>query len=61
MRTIFAIPQRRLAELAGVSVRELARIEAGTVYPLPETGRRIDSALVRLVADKARTQLESPQ
>jgi transcriptional regulator with XRE-family HTH domain len=44
LRLLLNIPQAQLAESAGISARELSRIEKGQVYPSRETMTRLDAA-----------------
>ncbi len=53
VRQVFVIGQQELADLSGVSVRELARIEAGEQVPRPDTANAISTAIERLIAKRA--------
>ena len=48
-RLVFGIPVGALAARAGVSAREVSRIESGHVRPKPDTLDAIDAAFVALV------------
>jgi predicted transcriptional regulator len=52
VRCVFSIPARRLAAEAGVSEKELQRIERGTVAPQARTLTAIDEAFVRLIRQR---------
>jgi len=53
-RTLLVIGQSQLAARAGISVRELARIENGQVTPRESAARSLDAALVGIVRDRAK-------
>ncbi len=48
-RVVFGIPVGALAAKAGISVREVSRIERGDVRPKPDTLDAIDAAFVALI------------
>lgn len=48
-RVVFGIPVGALAAKAGISAREVSRIERGDVRPKPDTLDAIDAAFVALV------------
>lgn len=53
LRTILALSRRELARRSGVSVRELARIEAAEVLPRREAAKAIDRALLAAIMERA--------
>jgi len=53
LRVILGIGQREFAQRAGVSLRELARIEAAEVIPRREVAQKIDLAFERYVLERA--------
>jgi predicted transcriptional regulator len=53
-RALFGIGQRELAGAAHVSVRELARIEAGEVAPTAPVLERLDSAMMSILERRVR-------
>lgn len=52
LRFLLNVSQSELAEAASISSRELARIEKAEVHPTPDTARKIDDALERLIAER---------
>lgn len=55
LRLLLNIPQATLAKRADISVRELARIENGSVTPARETFMRLDNAFLDIVRERLRT------
>lgn len=53
LRSLFRIGQAELATAAGISVREMARIENCEVTPSPETLTAVDKALMAYVLSSA--------
>lgn len=51
-RLMFGIPVNALAARAGLSVRELSRIERGDVRPKPATLEALDAAFLALVRSR---------
>ena len=51
-RLVFGIPLSALAAKAGVSTKEIARIERGDVWPRPETFAAVDAAFVELLGSR---------
>ena len=49
LRNLLGIPQKNLAEDAGLSVRELQRVEAGDVVPSGDTVRGLDDAFDKAI------------
>jgi transcriptional regulator with XRE-family HTH domain len=47
------VGQTELARLAGISARELARIENGEVAPSKETSELLDDALDKIILERA--------
>ena len=58
IRVILGIGQGQLAARAGVSVRELARIENAEVMPRAPAAKALDAALIGIVRDRAREAAE---
>lgn len=58
LRLILQIGQGELADLAGVSRRELARIESAEVMPSKELARAIDLAFVGVIIRRASASRE---
>jgi predicted transcriptional regulator len=56
-RIVFGIPGSVLAAKAGVSAREVARIERGDVRPKADTLLALDGALVALVRARVREEV----
>jgi transcriptional regulator with XRE-family HTH domain len=52
-RTALKIGQRELAGRAGISVRELGRIERSEVQPRLELTRRLDKAFTGFILERA--------
>ena len=52
-RTALKIGQRELAQRAGISVRELGRIERSEVQPRLELTHRIDRAFTGFILERA--------
>lgn len=55
-RLMFGIPVGALAVKAGISAREVSRIERGDVRPKPETLAALDMAVVALVRARLREE-----
>ena len=53
LRGILAVGQQELARRAGVSVRELARIEAAEVLPRREVSQKLDRAFEAIILERA--------
>lgn len=53
LRVILAIGQQELAQRAGVSVRELARIEAAEVLPRRDVSQKLDLAFEAIIMERA--------
>ena len=54
LRTMLRIGQSQLAERAGISVRELARIENAEVLPRPPAAKALDKAFAEFVLERAK-------
>lgn len=54
LRAVFGIPQKQLAERAGISVRELARIEEGEVAPKQRVLDELDRAARNIIDERVR-------
>ena len=54
-RLVFGIPLSVLAAKAGVSRKEIARIERGDVWPRAETFAAVDAAFVALLGSRVDT------
>jgi transcriptional regulator with XRE-family HTH domain len=52
-RTALQIGQRELATRAGISVRELGRIERSEAQPRLELAQRLDKAFTGIILDRA--------
>jgi predicted transcriptional regulator len=50
-RVLLGIGQTQLAKRAGISVRELARIEIGEVHPKAQASQALDAALVAIIRE----------
>ena len=57
-RLVFGIPVCALAARAGISAREVSRIERGDVRPKPETLAALDTAFVALVRARFGAELD---
>jgi predicted transcriptional regulator len=55
LRVMLGIGQGQLASRAGISVRELARIENAEVLPRAPAAKALDAALMKIVRERART------
>ena len=53
LRLLLDISQLKLAKASGISVRELARIEAGEQEPRRETARQLDAGFDAVIAERA--------
>lgn len=51
-RLVFGIPIAALAAKAGVSTKEISRIERGDVWPRAETFAAVDAAFVELLGSR---------
>ena len=58
LRVMLGIGQGKLAARAGISVRELARIENAEVTPRVPAAKALDAALMGIVRDRAREEAE---
>ena len=59
LRVMLGIGQAQLAARAGISVRELARIESGEVHPRAPISQALDAALMAIVReDRARSTVK---
>ena len=58
LRTMLRIGQSQLAERAGISVRELARIENAEVLPRPPAAKALDKAFAEFVLERATEAVE---
>jgi len=57
-RLLLGVSGEHLAREAGISTRELARIEQGSVRPHVDTLVRIDEALVRVLRGRRRLVMQ---
>ena len=53
LRVILGIGQREFAQRSGVSLRELARIEAAEVIPRRDVAQKIDLAFEAFISERA--------
>jgi predicted transcriptional regulator len=53
LRVMLGIGQAQLAARAGISVRELARIESAEVLPRAPAAKALDGALMDIVRERA--------
>ena len=53
LRVILGVGQREMAQLSGVSIRELARIEAAEVLPRRDVAQKLDLAFERVIQERA--------
>lgn len=60
LRLILQVSQGQLADAAGISSRELARVEKGEVHPSRETAQRLDHAFDDIVNERLKTNGTSP-
>ena len=58
LRVMLGIGQAQLATRAGISVRELARIEAGDIQPSAPAWAAYDKALMEIVQARALVTLD---
>ena len=54
LRNLLNIQQDELARRAGISARELSRIEKAVAVPTPETIAGLDAAFTKLLDERAR-------
>jgi len=53
LRVILGVGQREMAQLSGVSIRELARIEAAEVLPRRDVAQKLDLAFEKIIHGRA--------
>jgi len=53
LRVILGVGQREMAQRSGVSIRELARIEAAEVLPRRDVAQKLDLAFERVIQERA--------
>ena len=58
VRALLSISQRDLAKRSGISVRELARIESGEVYPRREAAAAVSRAFASIIIERAGKPVE---
>lgn len=54
LRALLKVGQRELASKAGMSVRQLVRIEAGEAFPSRGMLLNIDRAIAQILVERAR-------
>lgn len=60
LRQVLGVSQYKLAQASGVSVRELARIEAGEQLPRRETAQGLDAGFDQIVTERLGSQKDPP-